>query len=594
MKPEELVERGFRVFPLYGVEIEEESRSGWCQCSDGVHCAAPGKHPRIRNWRQEATTDLAKVKRWETAYPGTNWAIATDGLVVMDVDPRNGGAESYYWLETKDVTPWPATLTVRTGGGGTHEVYRAPASEDVGSGTLLEGIDIKADGGYIVAPGSRHVTGRTYEVARDLPLAPAPGWLRPARKTSSESGLLTIEQGQRHTAFLQRAGYLRNAGLEAPEILAALEALNQRLDDPLPDDEVRAIAEGYGQYESRWDQVKDKYGPRELIEEHDGPLITTAAERRDRPEPRWRVKGLMPETGVGQIYGPTYSGKTFLALDLALTISTGLPRWQDRFEVQQHGPVVYILMEGAFGFTQRIKAWVSSTGLEDDQLYTVEEKPIDLMNPDILGQLSTAMKGTLPEAPALVVVDTQSLATPGLEENSNTDMTRLYLGLKQWSRTLGCPVLVVHHTGHERGRARGASAQKAALDFEIEVEPRDDTDRKDVRVTKVKEAEPHEPWQIELERHGGSVVAVPAGSAKAGPEPRVPEVDEVIELLRDVLADGQWHHTDELRGSWEVRFGQTWAEGKSVRRAARVAAGVEVQDAPREGGHPRHWYWLPR
>jgi len=85
------------------------------------------------------------------------------GLVVIDIDPAHGGLDSICRLHAEHALP--DGLRVRTGSGGWH-LYFAHPGFDVGNsaGTVLgAGVDVRGDGGYVIAPPSRHVTGGTYE-----------------------------------------------------------------------------------------------------------------------------------------------------------------------------------------------------------------------------------------------------------------------------------------------------------------------------------------------------------------------------------------------------------------------------------------------
>jgi len=84
-----------------------------------------GKKPVFKGWQAAATSDLATVEKWWWGkFAGCNIGIITDGLIVVDVDPRNKGDSSLKKLTAK-YGPLPPTTTVRTGGGGWHYIYRA-------------------------------------------------------------------------------------------------------------------------------------------------------------------------------------------------------------------------------------------------------------------------------------------------------------------------------------------------------------------------------------------------------------------------------------------------------------------------------------
>ena len=173
--------RDWAVFPLHSI------LSGRCSCRR--NCPHPAKHPIVRHGLHEATTDQRTIRSWWDRWPWANIGVATgarSGIVVVDVDPRSGGDESLARLETL-MGSLPQTLTVRTGGGGRHLVYAHPGGELrntagrlAGVAEALPGVDLRGDGGYIVAAPSRHRSGAAYAwIDPAAPVAAAPGWLRP-------------------------------------------------------------------------------------------------------------------------------------------------------------------------------------------------------------------------------------------------------------------------------------------------------------------------------------------------------------------------------------------------------------------------------
>jgi len=165
--------RGWAVMPCYS------ARAGACTCGDPA-CASPAKHPRVRTGLHAATTDRARIEAWWARWPGANVAIRTgavSGLVVLDVDRRHGGEHSLARLEACH-GPLPAGRTVRTGDGA-HRYFAHPGEVAVpnGTGQPGPGIDVRGDGGYVLAPPSRHRSGRRYEVlSGGATLPPLPRW----------------------------------------------------------------------------------------------------------------------------------------------------------------------------------------------------------------------------------------------------------------------------------------------------------------------------------------------------------------------------------------------------------------------------------
>ena len=176
-----LVAHRLAVFPLhYPVQ-----HGHMLACSCGrADCASPAKHPFSRlvpHGLKDATTDPKQIATWWGSNPYLNIAIVTNGLLVIDVDPRHGGYESLITLEeAADILPH--TWCVITGSEGRHIYMALPNGTSVSNsaGKLGRGLDIRTTGGYVVAPPSVHISGKAYswlESPEDAPLALAPAWL---------------------------------------------------------------------------------------------------------------------------------------------------------------------------------------------------------------------------------------------------------------------------------------------------------------------------------------------------------------------------------------------------------------------------------
>ena len=164
--------RGWNVLPLHEVV------DGECACGS-ISCKSKGKHPKIPHGLRGASRDLADVRVWWNRWQNANIGIVTgsaSGFWVLDIDPRNGGDDSLEDL-ILEYGELPDTLMAHTGGGGRHFFFKMPA-EGMRSGKLAKGIDIKGDGGYIVAPPSNHISGGYYKWHfKDAEILDAPDWL---------------------------------------------------------------------------------------------------------------------------------------------------------------------------------------------------------------------------------------------------------------------------------------------------------------------------------------------------------------------------------------------------------------------------------
>lgn len=178
---------------------------------------------------------------------------------------------------------------------------------------------------------------------------------------------------------------------------------------------------------------------------------------------QWRVKGLLPATGIAAIYGPSGSGKSFLAKDLGACIALG----QDWFGHRTTPcDVTYVMLEGEGGLRNRVEAWEVHNGKLLPSGFKAMPQPFQLADPEQVEEL-----GALLPLGGVVIIDTFNRAAPGLDENSSQDMGRILAGMKRLQEITGGLVLVVHHTGKDASKGmRGHSSLHAALDGGIEVE----------------------------------------------------------------------------------------------------------------------------
>jgi hypothetical protein len=235
---------GLPVLPLHDVT------AGCCSCHDGADCRTPGKHPRLKDWRTTATTDAGLIARWWASWPTANVGVLTgarSGVVVLDVDPRHGGLAALETLQRKHGR-LPRTAQVLTGSGGQHWYFKHPGGELRNSaGVLGDGLDVRGDGGYAVAPPSVHENGKPYkwlrglEHAVDCPQALAADAQKRRNGTTAKIDEI-IPEGKRRHAMLTVAGKLKRAGLTGDEILPTLRELNKRCHPPLDDTELESVA----------------------------------------------------------------------------------------------------------------------------------------------------------------------------------------------------------------------------------------------------------------------------------------------------------------------------------------------------------------
>jgi hypothetical protein len=256
------VSNGLPVFQCYGVHPLADGRFA-CDCGS-LTCRNVGKHPHRRyapHGLLNASIKPNFIAGWWRGVPDANIGLGTDGLVVVDVDPHKGGADNLARLEAEQ-GDFPHTWRSLTGGGGVHIFFRAPPGSSIRSGaeTFAPGIDIRANGGYVIAPPSLHRSGRRYAWSVDhhpdeTPLADAPPWLVELASPSTAATATTpaprsidfwarivggVGEGARNDSIARMTGYLLRRYVDPQVTLELMLALNaSRFQPPLEDAEVR-------------------------------------------------------------------------------------------------------------------------------------------------------------------------------------------------------------------------------------------------------------------------------------------------------------------------------------------------------------------
>ena len=273
------------------------------------------------------------------------------------------------------------------------------------------------------------------------------------------------------------------------------------------------------------------------------------------PPMSWQVDGHLPRGGFIVLYGPSGGGKTFVGLDLALSVSTGL-EWGGNDVGQGH--VVYVSAEGSSGLNQRIKAW---------QTYRDNSRPLanihfvtDAVNlldaPQVL-EFIAGIKSQH-EAPALVVLDTLARCLVGGDENSAQDMGKAIYAVDLIRKETGAAVMVIHHTTKANPETeRGSSSLRGAADTMMLV--RNDDGRITLTCEKQKDGAPFTASEWKLHPIDDVESCVP------------------VKVERDETVDGQ-------RG--EIRLSPAQ---RAVRDALREAgrAGMTLADLVAATGRPK-------
>lgn len=217
-----------------------------------------------------------------------------------------------------------------------------------------------------------------------------------------------------------------------------------------------------------WGKIRPEVAPPEEDEEDDEAepakpkrfKVKTRAEFMLSADPQWLVDGILPFPGQTLLYGPSGLGKSFVGLDLACSVATGL-QWLGHDVVQ--GDVLYIAGEGQAGFKKRLASWESARNVQAEQLYWLTDAPQFMEASEVEAVLEAlAIAGA---NPALIIIDTLARTLVGGDENSAQDVGKYLASMEALKAMAGANIMVIHHSGHAVSeRPRGSSSIMGAAD----------------------------------------------------------------------------------------------------------------------------------
>jgi hypothetical protein len=469
------------------------------------------KTPRVKGWQRWATDDAAKIVTHWTAHPDDNIGTLAErdrhgARVIVDID-RKAGKD---WRQSLLALEFEGCELLSTSGtetpNGTHLYYRSAAPVKQGVNVLGDGLDVRSQGGYCVAPGSV-IDGREY-VDRGGEIAPAPEWLiercgKPRERVKAdEAPVVTVDAERalaRGTRYLRDeapiaiegkggdattfkvAARCKDLGLDRDAACRLmLEIWNERCVPPwLPDDLHVKVDNAYT-YGVEKPGVADPAAdfPPVTVEETKPapsrsrkiPVVSFSEIKLDAAR-RPLVKGWLPQGGTSMVIGASGAGKTHFVLDLAVHVALGRAWHSCRVE---QGAVIYIAAESPWSVTQRLLAIRKEMKLEGGVPLDIIPYPVNLA--DGRGDITELValigeRAKVHGVPVrLVVVDTAARTMPGADENTAKDASAFINQIDTIRDRTGAHVLVVHHLGKDESKgARGSSALKAAVDTEITI-----------------------------------------------------------------------------------------------------------------------------
>lgn len=428
------------------------------------------KRPYMTNWltyqHQKANKDI--VENWFNNLSGAGIGVVTgkiSGIVVLDV-------ESYCKIPIEELLKkYPTQLVAKTGGGGYHLYYSYPHNRNKISNRvgIFDGADIRADGGFIVAAPTIHQSGNRYEWLNKGPMGVLPEEFMDLPSTSTKmtgdnwitEALRGVSEGGRNDTCARLAGYFFKKGLSYDIVESILLEWGEKCDPPLPTKEIRTTIKSIErshvsdsnqftmlEYEDNSEEAKpstfDVMKMSDYVKGYGGGGVS------------WLVEDWLPEHSVTFIVSPPESYKTWLLLDLAVSVASGTP-FLGSYRVNSTGPTMIIQQEDSHeGLTDRLALIVEQKlkmtasidsdtwqvpSMPDLPIYVHPSRMLRFDNKKVLEELEAQIAEIRPK---VIMID--PLYSTTSVDNYMAASAEQMMILKTWRDKYGCSFVIAHHS----------------------------------------------------------------------------------------------------------------------------------------------------
>lgn len=521
----------------------------------------PGTKNPLVPWTEfhERRATEAEIRTWWQRSPRAGIGIVTgrvSGLVVVDIDKKHG-------LDIKEVLAAdPCNFIVETGTGGYHLYYRYP--EGVGSienQVNNKGRDVRADGGFVVAPPTIHASGKPYQWVRgeqESPLTAAPAFVRNGRHENGNGNGTAPKQGQDHwisetlkgvsaggrnDAATRLAGYYVSRKMAPDVVLNLLLDWNQKNSPPLAEADLRVIVDSV----QRTAERRGRQIPGSSSGETFGLLrLSEYMTKYGAEEIEWLIEDWMPHRTIAMAVAPPGSYKTWLELDLAVAVAMGVP-FLGTFPVGRTGPVIIVQQEDFHGqMAERMGTIIEShsqmgaVSNGDGFTFTPPPDPPIYLHPDrrLRFRDNTVMQALEEKIaaikPVLVIID--PLYSTGETDDYMASTVAEMFALKEMRDKYGCSFFFAHHTkkasaeGSAREDSWGSQFLNAFIETGWQVRPKD------------------KPGQVVIRRHFKV-------------RPNIEEALLTFDIQTDKLP---YHYSAHLK---TIKLGEMTMEGPGIKEA---------------------------
>lgn len=434
------------------------------------------KRPYMTNWLQYTRTKANKptVTNWFNNLAGAGIGVVTgkiSNMVVLDIE-----SDCPYPIEDI-LRKYPTQMYSRTGSGGYHLFYQYPTnvSRVANRVGIFERADLRADGGFIVLPPTVHPSGGRYEWIKKGALGAFPLALLDLRSQPKvqNDGWITealrgVTEGGRNDTCARLAGYFFKKGINADIVESLLLEWNERNDPPMPVHEVRTTIKsiershaGTPTQFTTLDYEDDSASATEDVTKQDSTFdvmrMADYVKGYGGGGVSWLVEDWLPDKSITFLISPPESYKTWLLLDLAVSVSSGTP-FLGSYPVNNVGPTLIIQQEDSHtGLTDRLALIVEQKlgmnanvdgdewqvpSMPDLPIYVHPSRKLRFDNKQVLEELEKQIEAIQPK---VIMID-PLYSTTGSADNYMADLANKMMVLKTWRDKYGCSFLISHHS----------------------------------------------------------------------------------------------------------------------------------------------------
>lgn len=434
------------------------------------------KRPFMTNWLQYTHSRASKetITSWFTNLSGAGVGIVTgkvSNVIVLDV-------ESTCPYPIEDILKkYPTQLISRSGSGGYHLFYQYPTNvpKVANRVRIFDGADLRADGGFIVLPPTIHSSGKRYEWVsegvpgrfpaalldlRSQPKVQSDGWITEALRGVSEGG--------RNDACARLAGYFFKKGMTYDIVESLLLDWNERNDPPMPTKEVRTTIKSIERSHSTSDfqptyvqftddRAEDEKQESQKQSSFDVMRMVDYVKGYGGGGVSWLVDEWLPDKSITFLVSPPESYKTWILLDLAVSVSSGTP-FLGRYQINSPGPTMIIQQEDSHeGLTDRLALIVEQKlnavpklegdtwqvpAMPDLPIYVHPSRQLRFDNKKVIEELEQQIAAIRPK---VIMID-PLYSTTASTDNYMADLANQMMVLKTFRDKYGCSFLIAHHS----------------------------------------------------------------------------------------------------------------------------------------------------